>query len=59
MRWDFWRRKHHESDLDDEIAHDLALDAEERIRSGATSSRSRTGRSPRFWECGATERRHS
>src|SRR5580698_2736070 len=34
MRWDFWRRKHHEADLDAEIAHDLALDAEERVRSG-------------------------
>jgi len=36
MQWDFWRRKRREIDLDDEIAHDLALDAEERIRSGAT-----------------------
>jgi predicted permease len=34
MRWDFWRRKQSNTDLDDEIAHDLALDAEERIRSG-------------------------
>jgi len=34
MLWDFWRRKRHNTDLDDEIAHDLALDAEERIRSG-------------------------
>jgi predicted permease len=36
MRWDFWRRKRRETDLDDEIAYDLALDAEERVRSGAT-----------------------
>jgi predicted permease len=36
MRWDFWRRQRREADLDDEIAYDLALDAEERIRSGAT-----------------------
>jgi predicted permease len=36
MRWDIWRRKRRETDLDDEIAYDLALDAEERIRSGAT-----------------------
>src|SRR5258707_4735990 len=36
MRWDFWRRKRRENDLDDEIAYDLALDAEERIRSGIT-----------------------
>jgi macrolide transport system ATP-binding/permease protein len=36
MRWDFWRRKRRETDLDDEIAYDLALEAEERIRSGAT-----------------------
>ena len=36
MRWDFWRRKRHNTDLDDEIAHDLSLDADERIRSGAT-----------------------
>ncbi|HLK17637.1 MAG TPA: ABC transporter permease, partial [Bryobacteraceae bacterium] len=34
MRWDFWRHKQHDADLDDEIAHDLALDAEERIRAG-------------------------
>ncbi|MBZ5726209.1 MAG: ABC transporter permease [Acidobacteriia bacterium] len=40
MRWDFWRRKRRETDLDDEIAHDLALDAEERIRSGATRQES-------------------
>src|SRR5713226_7629217 len=36
MRWDFWRRKRRETDLEDEIAYDLALDAEERISSGAT-----------------------
>jgi macrolide transport system ATP-binding/permease protein len=36
MRWDFWQRKRRETDLDDEIAYDLALDAEERIRSGVT-----------------------
>src|SRR5439155_21714702 len=36
MRWDFWRRKRRESNLDDEIAYDLALDAEERIRAGVT-----------------------
>jgi len=36
MRWDFWRRKQRETDLEDEIAHDLALDAQERIRSGET-----------------------
>src|SRR5258708_39971001 len=36
MRWDFWRRKRRENDLDDEIAYDLALDAQERIRSGIT-----------------------
>jgi predicted permease len=34
MPWDFWRKKRHEADLDAEIAHDLALEAEERIRSG-------------------------
>jgi predicted permease len=36
MRLDFWRRKQSNTDLDDEIAHDLAVDAEERIRSGVT-----------------------
>jgi hypothetical protein len=36
MRWDFWRPKHRDEDLDDEIAHDLALDTEERIRSGVS-----------------------
>src|SRR5215467_6736614 len=34
MRWGFRRPKHTDEDLDDEIAHDLALDAEERVRSG-------------------------
>jgi hypothetical protein len=34
MRWDFWRRKRRETDLEDEIAHDLALEAEEQIHSG-------------------------
>lgn len=37
MRWDFWRRKQHNADLDDEIAHDLALDVEDRIRAGETA----------------------
>ncbi len=36
MRWDFWRRKRRESDLKEEIAFDLAVEAEERIRAGAT-----------------------
>src|ERR1700736_2253387 len=40
MRWDFWRRKRRETDLDDEIAFDLALDAQERISSGATPQES-------------------
>ena len=35
MWWDFWRRKRRESDLEEEIAFDLALEAEERIRDGA------------------------
>ncbi len=33
-RWRFWRRKQSEADLNDEIAYDLAADAEERLRSG-------------------------
>jgi macrolide transport system ATP-binding/permease protein len=32
--WNFWRRKQRDADLDEEIAFDLALDAEERTRSG-------------------------
>ncbi len=40
MQWDFWRRKQRESDLEDELDHDLALDAEERIRSGASPQES-------------------
>jgi predicted permease len=36
MRWDFWRRKRRETDLEDEIAYDLALETEEQIRSGVT-----------------------
>ncbi|HXF28156.1 MAG TPA: ABC transporter permease [Bryobacteraceae bacterium] len=34
MQWRFWRWKQRDSDLNDEIAFDLAADAEERIRSG-------------------------
>ena len=33
-RWRFWRREQRDADLDDEIAFDLAAEAEERIRSG-------------------------
>ena len=36
MQWRYWRREQRNNDLDDEIAHDLAAEAEERIRSGAT-----------------------
>ncbi len=36
MHWNFWRQKQRNTDLADEIAHDLALEAEERIRSGST-----------------------
>jgi hypothetical protein len=34
--WSFWKRKQRERDLDDEIAHDLALDADERAREGVS-----------------------
>jgi macrolide transport system ATP-binding/permease protein len=34
MQWRFWRRRHLDSDVNDEIAFDLAADTEERIRSG-------------------------
>lgn len=34
MDWRFWRWKQRDTDLDDEIAHDLAADAEERVGSG-------------------------
>ncbi len=33
-QWRFWRRKQRDIDLDDEIAYDLAAEAEERIRLG-------------------------
>ncbi len=36
MDWRFWRWRHCDHDLDDEIAHDLAADAEERVRSGTS-----------------------
>src|SRR5690349_20876372 len=32
--WSFWKRKQRERDLEDEIAHDLALEAEERAHEG-------------------------
>ena len=34
MDWRFWRWRQRDNDLDDEIAYDLAADAEERVRSG-------------------------
>ena len=34
MDWHFWRWKQRDNDLSDEIAHDLAADAEERVRFG-------------------------
>jgi hypothetical protein len=34
MKWRFWRSKQRYTDVEDEIAFDLAADAEERIRSG-------------------------
>ena len=36
MRLDFWRQGRRDTDLDDEIAHDLALDAEERAAGGVS-----------------------
>jgi putative ABC transport system permease protein len=36
MRLDFWRQERRDADLDDEIAHDLALDAEERAAGGVS-----------------------
>jgi macrolide transport system ATP-binding/permease protein len=36
MKWRLWRFKQRDTDLDDEIAHDLAADAEERIRAGVS-----------------------
>jgi predicted permease len=36
MRWKFWRRKQRDTDLDDEIAYDLAAGAEERIQLGVS-----------------------
>src|SRR5579875_577637 len=33
-RWRFWRRTQQDADLHDEIAHDLAAETEERVRSG-------------------------
>jgi len=34
MQWLFWRRRNREAELEEEIAHDLWLDAQERARSG-------------------------
>src|SRR5690349_15471760 len=36
MGWRFWRRTRRREELDEEIAHDLRLDAEERLQSGMT-----------------------
>src|SRR5258708_7538529 len=35
MAWRIWRRAQRERDLRDEIAHDLALEVDERMRAGA------------------------
>src|ERR1017187_6501785 len=34
MWWHFWRWKRSDAELDEEIAHDLLLEAEERVHSG-------------------------
>jgi hypothetical protein len=34
MKWRFWRWTKRDNDISDEIAHDLAADAEERVRPG-------------------------
>ena len=34
MWWSFWRQRRRNDDLDEEIAHDLMLETEERVRSG-------------------------
>ena len=36
MEWRFWRWTKRNNEISDEIAHDLAADAEERVRSGAS-----------------------
>src|SRR5207247_943284 len=36
MWWKIWERKRRETDLDEEIAHDLALDADQRVREGVS-----------------------
>jgi hypothetical protein len=36
MDWRFWRRKRRDAELEEEIAHDLWLDAEERVAGGMT-----------------------
>jgi macrolide transport system ATP-binding/permease protein len=36
MEWRFWRWTKRDNDISDEIAHDLAAEAEERVRSGAS-----------------------
>ena len=42
MHWRFWRSKQRDSDLNDEIAFDLAAEAEERRRSGASAEEAET-----------------
>src|SRR5258708_34507312 len=34
MWWSFWRRNRSDAKLDEEIAHDLTLETEERVHSG-------------------------
>lgn len=36
MSWRFWRQNQRNRDLEEELAHDLAAEAEERIRSGSS-----------------------
>ena len=48
MRWSFWRWKRRETDLDEEIAHDLALDAEEKVQSGKSREEAERSSSSSF-----------
>src|SRR3954469_21139542 len=41
MLWPFWRRKPRESEFEDELAFDLAAEAEERIRQGVPAEDAR------------------
>ncbi len=59
MDWRFWRWRQRDNDLNDEIAHDLAADAEERVRSGIPREEAELASRRDFGNVSLAQRRRS